>query len=756
MEGTVAERGARTPSRRVVGARGWRRSTLSALLATATLGVLVGQAQAQVSIEAEQITVTGASAGAVIVRNPFRLAFTEGAGHTVLTEVAGAQQTAGGQLYGALGFRVGAAEVSTYTHGGFAGNLLSTGESGAQYHAIAVVEASPLGEGVRLILSTDDPSGRKLTVDVIPQGGAAIRVSARPSDATGVAAMSDSFQSVAGEAFHGFGGRHNALDQHGQSFVNWVDQENVGTPESELAGPTNLYPNGPQAAYYVQSSFLSSQGYGFMLARNELSQWRLDSELPNAWQTEVLAPAIDYLVAPSGQSQAIAALTAVGGRQRVPPAWALGPTYDREVPATGAAAGEYEAQVRADLRHFQLASLPVSAYRLEGWSLLSPQALAGLIARLRGAGIHPLVYFRAFVGRERVGTESPAAFDQAVQGGYVATDAQGQPYLFEDNFGASAAVIDFTKASAVAWWRGRIEAALNTGADGFMLDFGEQVQPGMRFSDGSTGLQMHNRYPVLYEQVTRAVVEAWEAAHPGRTIFFYTRSGYSGQPGSPAYEGGNFPGDETPDWTQSSGLASLSRDMLNRGVGGAFGYSTDIGGYYDFYPSVAKPTTRELFLRWAAWSALTPFFRLHGALIGGVHDPWTFAPHTSQLYKELGLLHSSAIPLITSLWKIAEATGLPIARPLYLEYPSDAAAALQDQEWTLGPDVLVAPIIEEGMSTRSVYFPSGCWHSPSSGQQVSGPAAVAVSAQQGDLPFFFRCGTLPFRPPARFAAHLRS
>ena len=99
-----------------------------------------------------------------------------------------------------------------------------------------------------MTLSTNDPSGRELTVSITPQqtpGGTAMRLSATPTDPSGVAAMSDSFASSPQEAFHGFGGRHNAIDQHGQEFYNWVDQENVTTTPSE-PGNLQLYPDGPR------------------------------------------------------------------------------------------------------------------------------------------------------------------------------------------------------------------------------------------------------------------------------------------------------------------------------------------------------------------------------------------------------------------------------------------------------------------------------------------------------------------------------
>src|SRR5208282_3684559 len=101
--------------------------------------------------------------------------------------------------------------------------------------------------------STNDPSGMQLIVTIEPQptsNGPAIRLLATASEPSAVAAMADSFSSSGQEAFHGFGGRHNALDQHGQEFFNWVDQENVTTTPEQPSDP-NLYPDGPQAAYYV-------------------------------------------------------------------------------------------------------------------------------------------------------------------------------------------------------------------------------------------------------------------------------------------------------------------------------------------------------------------------------------------------------------------------------------------------------------------------------------------------------------------------
>src|SRR5207247_1585603 len=114
-------------------------------------------------------------------------------------------------------------------------------------------------------------------------------------------------------------------------------------------GDAYMFPNGPSAAYYVDSSFVSSRGYGFLLARDEIVQWRLAYDRADAWQVGVAAPAIDYLVAPGTPPRALRTLTAVTGRQPVAPAWALGSIFDRLVKYPSDPPEQHTAEVAGDL-----------------------------------------------------------------------------------------------------------------------------------------------------------------------------------------------------------------------------------------------------------------------------------------------------------------------------------------------------------------------------------------------------------------------
>jgi alpha-glucosidase len=733
---------------------------LAVITAVAPL-VGAGTSYGAALLAATQIRVSGPWGAAIIDRNPFRLRIVDRSGAVVLAEVAnrrpapailpatidpvlpGTDVQKSAQLYTPLSFLVGHESVDQYSGSVWGGNLMSAVSAGVQYSARGVIAARRLGAGVSLTLSTNDPTGRTLRVLIAPVGGKSIRVSVVPHPETGVAIVSDSFASPANEAFYGFGGRHDSLDQRGRALSSFVEEENVpGVPESGPAAV--LYPNGPTASYYPQAQFISSRGYGFLLDQPQLAHFRLDSDRRAAWSVAAAAPSLEYVAAPGRPGDAIAGLTALSGRQPAPPRWALGPMFDRLVKNFGETQADYESHLEQDIANIDRYHLPLTAYRIEGWGLpaagndglalhtwVSFPAQLRIIGQLRARHIHPLAYLRPWI--------TPGSAPDLA--GLTVRQANGQAYLTTGTTSQQIALLDFTNPAAVRFWQREVAKVLDLGFDGFMQDFGEEVLYGMRFHDGETGATMHNRYLVLYMQATRAELAAYERSHPSRQPWFFNRAGYSGTPGSAAYEGGNFPGDEATNLGQASGLASSAPDMLSRAVGGAYGFATDIGGYYDY---TTPATTKELFLRWAEWAALSPIFRLHGSGRAGTHAPWTYDQQTVFAYRRLSVLHERAVPLILRLWRQADRTGIPPTRPLWLEFPGDPRAAAQQQEWTLGDDVLVAPVVRQGARSRSVYFPAGCWRDPETGLRQRGPRIAIVSAPLTRLPYFFRCGTDPF------------
>ena len=710
-----------------------------------------------------------------IRRASFGLDFSDSGGQSVLRSTAtpdaalairplnpqrlpgGADSLSLSPLYAPISFLVGSSVNLTFPATFWVGNLLASASNGLEYRLEAVQEPiQRLPNGVRFAVSTTDPSGRMAEVTVVADATNTFKVSVRlsPVNST-VALIAAAFESPSSESFHGFGGRRNKIDQRGEQFLNWSEEFHL-TPDflefpflAPLAGENYQFPTGAQGAYYVQSLFVSSKDYGFLLERDELSNWRMASDRDDAWSVEVAGAELDFVVAPGDAAKAIGSLTQLTGRHRVPAPWTLGPMLSEAVQTSSEGIEAYNEKVQESIRMMRQLDLPVTAFIFEGWAgLQGIGTYQQVVDDLAALNIRPLTYFRAFLGQADDALEEPDAYEQAMENGYTTKNVLGLPYLFGSPLGTSglAALIDFTNPAAVRWWKDRIKRSLAQGSQGFMQDFGEQTAPDMVFHDGSTGIEMHNRYAVLYHRATREAFDEYRAENPNRDVepWFFVRNGYTGRPGSAAFESASWSGDNTTDWSRASGLAAVIPDLLNRSIGGAYGFVTEIGGFID----VAGRPSKELLIRWSHHASLMPVHRLHGGPINGTHMPWRYDAETVAEYRRSAERHIAAQPLILQLWREAEATGMPITRPLWLAYPDDPVAAVQDQQFLLGPDVLVAPVVEPGAVSRAVYFPVGCWQHPEDGSRFNGPASQTVAAPLGYLPYYFRCGTQPFAGPA--------
>lgn len=733
----------------------------AALMLLATLaGTPTAAVEPVTSNVPNRLLVSAGDASATIRTAPFSLSFRDRGGREVLGSVPGGGSPVPALHLSDLLGTVDDTDVVparyapiTFTTGQVrmvqhellplvTGNPLLSMSAGTTYSLTDVEQVKRLSDGgIRLRVGTDDPSGRIAIVQIRPDRGNAVRTRVRFQPETGIALVGAGFTSGPGEGFYGFGGRRNALNQAGESFFNFIDQTVLNAP---------VVSGQPQTGWYQQAQFISSRPYGFFLEQSELSRWRMRSDRDDAWQVESNSPGLKFTIAPGKGPEAIRTLTAITGRTPTPPKWQIAPIFAQTL--TGAQTGKtpdaYLAEMRESLRQIKHLKLPYKSFSFEGWGLLRRSGqLDEAISLIRREGLRPLVYFRAFAGNERHGYEEDEVYDQAIANGYAATRVNGSPYTFTNTFSPDkqAVQLDFTNPQTVAWWRARIRAALDAGADGFMQDFGEQTMWDMQFADGTTGRQMHNRYPVIFHRVTRKIIEEWHRENPRRTKpMFYVRSGYSGRPGSAAHESANWCGDYEQDWNRTTGLAALTTDMLNRSVGGAYGFHCDTGGIMDLRTG---PLTRELFLRWSWHASLTPGNRLHGGPVFGQRFPWSFDAEAVRIHRASLRLHRAAEPYILRLWKEAERTGMPITRPLWLAYPKMAGVGEIDQEYLLGPDVLVAPVVEEGVSAIDVRFPPGCWKHATTGKRYRGPVMKSVAAPIDRHPFFFRCGTQPFTPP---------
>ena len=192
---------------------------------------------------------------------------------------------------------------------------------------------------------------------------------------------------------------------------------------------------------------------------------------------------------------------------------------------------------------------------------------------------------------------------------------------------------------------------------------------------------------------------------------------------------------------------------LNVAMCGIPWWTTDIGGFLMGDPD--SPQFRELIVRWFQFGAFCPIFRLHGFRLpypetdindptafchsGGPNEVWSFGDAAYEIIIGVMAIRERLTPYILRQMRHAADTGTPVMRPLLYDFPTDEAVYTIGDQYMFGPDLMVAPVVEEGAKTRSVYFPLGStWTDARTGDKVPGGVVREVDAPLSVIPLFLR------------------
>lgn len=197
-------------------------------------------------------------------------------------------------------------------------------------------------------------------------------------------------------------------------------------------------------------------------------------------------------------------------------------------------------------------------------------------------------------------------------------------------------------------------------------------------------------------------------------------------------------------------LRNNVKAALNVSIAGIPWWTSDIGGFYDGDP--ADPSFRELIVRWYQFGVFCPVFRMHGYRkpytvktgglgTGGANELWSFGEEVYEILKKWLFIREKLRPYIMTQMKRAHERGTPIMRPLFYDFPFDQAAWEIEDQYMFGPDILVAPVVNEGQRERRVYLPKGTvWKNPYTNERFIGGCTVTVPAPLDQIPLFFREG----------------
>lgn len=308
---------------------------------------------------------------------------------------------------------------------------------------------------------------------------------------------------------------------------------------------------------------------------------------------------------------------------------------------------------------------------------------------------------------------------------------------------------DFAREDTRTWWADQVAAWVQVGVDGLWNDMNEPAvarTPTKTLPDECRqGTQrewshkdVHNAYGYW---MTAASRDGLLRARPHRRPFVLSRSSVLGGQRHAAV----WTGDNQATWTDLRWSLSMT---LSLGLSGQPFAGADVGGF-DGDPSP------ELFVRWFELGAWLPFFRGHSSMSACSKEPWSFGPEVTAVVRDVLRRRMEFLPLWTTVMAEASRTGVPPVRPLFFADPADPRLRAIDDAFLIGPDLLVAPVLDAGARTREVVFPRGEWvRLRMSGDGPPGGAAsdttpieirrehATVCADLGDTPVFARAGSI--------------
>ncbi len=557
--------------------------------------------------------------------------------------------------------------------------------------------------------------------------------------------LSVAFRCEDADRFLGFGAQADGIDHRGHTVALWTSEPGIGKQmENDESPEVWMLVGTRHASSFGLPTWTSNRGYQGLVESDARSIFEVCSVSSDVFRVEVWANRFTLHVYEGTPKVATQRATAgLLGRPLRPPPMVFAPWND-------AIFGS--AEVRRFAKFLRDEDIPSSAiwtedfrggtdeptgYRLvEEWDTdraLYPD-VEQVGAELADAGYSWQSYFNTFA------VQGTRIYDEGVARGHLVGSADGGAYLYDGVTFKKTGMADLSKPEAREWVKSYLRKSLDEGFTGWMADYGEWLPHDAVLFSGEDPLEAHNRYAREWAQLNQEVMlERTDGVQ--RT--FFSRAGWVG---SNAVTPVVWAGDQRTSFQKDDGLVTVIPMGINLGLAGVNTYAHDIAGYQS---GTNPPSTKELFFRWTSLGALTPVMRTHHGI--DARNNWNLEKDAETLahYRRWAKFHIQLYPFFDALSAQAEATGVSTLRGLPVVSPEDPKTWTVSDEFCLGDDVLVAPVVDEGATSRLVYFPAGDWVSWDGATRVTGPAELMVAAPMGELPLFVRAGAVVPRLPSR-------
>jgi alpha-D-xyloside xylohydrolase len=514
-----------------------------------------------------------------------------------------------------------------------------------------------------------------------------------------------------GEAVYGLGERFGPLVKNGQVVDVW--NEDGGTSSEQ--------------AYKNVPFYLSNRGYGVLVNHPGRVSFEVASEVVSRVQFSVPGQALEYLViyGPTAKD-VLRKYTALTGRPALPPAWSFGLWL-----TTSFTTSYTEETVSSFINGMAQRDLPLSVFHFDTfwmrefnwcdfeWDTRAFPDPAGMLKRLKERGLHVSLWINPYIAQR-----SPL-FAEGAARGFLLRKPNGDVWQW-DWWQAGMGLVDFTNPQARAWYAGKLRALLDMGVDCFKSDFGERIPTtDVAYFDGSDPGRMHNYYSYLYNETVFEVIREYRGEHEA---VLFARSATVGGQRFPVHWGGD-------SSATFESMAESLRGGLSLSASGFGFWSHDIGGF-EGRPEAA------VFKRWIPFGLLSSHSRLHGNQTYRV--PWLFDEEAVDVLRLFTKLKHRLMPYLFQAARVAHGEGVPVMRPMAVEFPDDPAVTHLERQYMLGDSLLVAPVFSAAGETE-YYLPAGEWTNLLSGAVLAGPGWIRERHGFDSVPVLARPGSvLPF------------
>ncbi|MCX0384926.1 glycoside hydrolase family 31 protein [Clostridium perfringens] len=528
-------------------------------------------------------------------------------------------------------------------------------------------------------------------------------------------------------AYYGLGEKGGDLNKKGC----YTENFNTDDPETDDDSIT-YYKTIP---FYV--ALKEEATYGIFFDNSFRSYFDMGKEMGDRIFFGAIGGQIQYYFIP-GESikEVVKNYTTLTGRMEMPPLWSLGYQQCRFSYFS-------QEEVRELVKTFEEKDIPLDVvyldidymdgFRVMTFKIPNFDDAAGLISDLKEKGIRTITIIDPGV---KVDEEYPV-FKRGKEGNHFTKKLDGEMFIGAVWPGDSA-FPDFSNKDCREWWKSELKKFISEhGMDGIWNDMNEpcvfnndhktMLESCLHNSDNGVieHKEFHNRYGF---EMSRCSKEAQEELHPNERGFSMTRATYAGgQRYSSVWTGDNM-----SLWSQMRMSISMN---ANLGISGFSFVGNDVSGF-------GLDSSEELFIRWMEMGPFIPIFRNHSNMYTRRQEPWAFGPRAEKIAKKSIELRYELLPYIYDLYYISHKEGLPIFRPMIMEYEKDMNLLNMREQFMLGENMIVAPVLYEGERSKTVYLPKGSWFNYFTMEKLQGGKWYKLPCELDEILVFVKEGSI--------------